>query len=137
MLRHNANKGLKRAIEDKDFKEWLMGNKVGISDVYDHGHGLTPEEIEEYNSQIKMNKLRVYGASSDEIRNAKLMVEVAGKFNTNTEEPKRSLQQLETGKINFEQFDKQLTRIIIDAQNKLIETRFDELMRRYKNKKSE
>jgi len=135
LLRHYGNKRLKRACEDKDLKEWMMGHKGDISDVYDHEHGLSHEEIQEYNASIDMSKLRIYGATSNEVKNANLMVSVARKLShINESKLSEVLGLLERGKMTFEQFDQSLTTIIREAQDRAIETKFDELMHNYKKK---
>jgi len=133
--RHFGNKRLKIATEDKDFKEWMMGHIGDISDIYDHGHGLSHEEIKAYNQSIDMSKLRIYSATSDELKNVKLMLSVVKKLPyANTEELDKELKQLETGKMAFEKFDQRLITIIREAQDRAIETKFDELMHNYKKK---
>lgn len=135
LLRHYANKRLKAATEDKDLKEWMMGHKGDISDVYDHEHGLSHEEIEEYNASIDMSKLRIYGASSEEFKRAKIMGDVVRKLSdANQEDINRILDLLTKNKMTFEQFDKRLTVIMQEAQRKAIKTQFAELMKDYNNK---
>lgn len=132
LLRHFANKLLKSAHEDKDFKEWCMGHSGDISDVYDHEHGLNEEEIAEYNASIDMSKLRVYGATSDEMKDARLMVNVAKKLSySNMEELDKIVKLLEVGKMTFEQFEEQLTGAMQDAQRRAIKREFAMLMEEY------
>lgn len=135
LLRHFANKRLKAAYEDKDFKEWCMGHVGDISSIYDHEHGLSHEEIKEYNASIDMSRLRIYGATSNEVKNANLMVSVARKLShINESKLSEVLDLLERGKMTFEEFDQRLTTIIREAQDRAIEAKFDELMHNYKKK---
>lgn len=67
LLRHYANKLMKKAYDDAELKEWCMGHKGSISAVYDHEHYLTEEEIADYNSTVHMDKMYVYQSGNTRI----------------------------------------------------------------------
>jgi len=135
LLRHYGNKRLKASTDDKGFKEWMMGHKGDISDIYDHEHGLSHEEIKEYNANIDMSKLRIYGASAEELKRAKTMGDVVRKLTgADQEEINRILELLDKGTMTFEQFDDALTKVMREAQQRAIKTQFDTLMKDYQKR---
>lgn len=67
LLRHYANKLMKKAYDDAELKEWCMSHKGTISAIYDHEHYLTDEEITDYNKTIHMDKMYVYQSGNTRI----------------------------------------------------------------------
>lgn len=71
LLRHYADRLLRKACSDDRFKEWMMGHKGGVPEIYHHGHVLSDDEIAEFKAKIDETPLLVYGISEEETRLAK------------------------------------------------------------------
>jgi hypothetical protein len=137
LLRHMANKFLKRAVDDPDLKEWLMGHKGKIAAIYDHeGHTLAHWEIENYKAQINEKQLLVYGLTKtqEDIINAKIETIKAIIKDFNESEIEQLKRELALGKLTFQQFNEKLNQIAQNSMNRTIEKRFEELFIKMANK---
>lgn len=103
LLRHLANKLLKRAYQDYDLCEWLMGHKGAISAIYEHEHGLAEWEIEDYMSRMNERVLLIYGTakSKEEIKIETIKTLIKSLDASTLERLKR---ELALGNITFQQF---------------------------------
>ncbi|NIV93871.1 hypothetical protein GWN42_14025, partial [candidate division KSB1 bacterium] len=136
LLRHYAFKRLKQAVEDYDLREWLMGHKGKISAVYDHEHYLTVEEINQYKSMIDTQVLHVYGLnrSQEEIIETRIETLKALLKDLNLNDVHGLKKELTNGKITIDQFNKRLTQLAQDSMNRHIESRFEQLFKKYNKK---
>jgi len=127
LLRHYAFKQLKRAVEDYDFREWLMGHKGRISAIYDHEHYLDDREIEEYKMQYDQTKLLIYGATTEEMRQAELLAGFARNLGVSDDKIAQILNLLKTGQLTAKQFEQRLNQIVQKHLEQQIEDKFEEL----------
>lgn len=136
LLRHYAFKQLKRACEDYDLREWLMGHKGKISAIYDHEHYLTAEEIKEYKAMVDTQKLHVYGLSNsqEQIIDTRIQTIKALLKDLDTSQIDNLKRELTSCRITLDQFNERLTQLAQNAMNKQIETRFEELFLKMQQK---
>jgi integrase len=107
LLRHLANKLLKRAYDDYDLTEWLMGHKGKISAIYDHEHGLAEWEIKDYMAKMNESVLTIYGTPKTEEEIAlKTIKTLIKSLDASTLE--RLKRELALGNVTFEQFKQHL-----------------------------
>jgi hypothetical protein len=106
LLRHLANKLLKRAYQDYDLTEWLMGHKGKISAIYHHEHGLAEWEINEYMNKMNESELTIYEtAKSEDVKIETIKTLIKSLDASTLEKLKR---ELALGNMTFEQFKERI-----------------------------
>ncbi len=136
MLRHHAFKQLKRACDDYDLREWLMGHKGRISAIYDHGHYLTSEEIDEYKALIHAPLLHVYGLdrSQEAVIETRIATIRALLEDLDTSQLGQIKRELTSGTLSIELFNERLTRLARETMNRQIEAKFEQLFLKMQEK---
>lgn len=129
LLRHYAYKRFKQAVSDYDFREWLMGHRGKVSAIYDHGHYLTNEEINQYKSLIDTKVLEIYALHrpKEEIIDARIVTIQALLKDLDVNATNILKKDLITEKITIDQFNRRLTELAQDSMNKQMETKFEQL----------
>jgi hypothetical protein len=128
LLRHYAYKNLKRACEDYDLREWLMGHKGKASATYDHEHYLTNEEINEYKAMVDTQALHVYSlrSSQEEVIETRIQT-LKALVDLESSQINKIRRELTSGRINIEQFNERLTQLAQDTMNRQIENKFEQM----------
>jgi len=129
LLRHYAYKRLKQAVSDYDFREWLMGHRGKVSAIYDHGHYLTTEEINQYKSLIDTKILTIYQQNRprEEIIDARIETIRALLKDLDVNATNSLKKDLINGKISSDQFNRKLTELAQDSMSKQMENKFEQL----------
>jgi integrase len=140
LLRSFADKVLDRNLasgekRDEDLKEFMLGHKGKISAVYQL-KALSTEDAVQYRKMYdnvdKWICENIFGTATTEgLVRAKAQSELALKFGADPTQTKQLVDALTVGEMTIEQYDRDLTKAIEQAQTKSLEAKFEMLFSKY------
>lgn len=129
LCRHFGDRFLS-AMNDFNLKEWMMGHKGRISAIYDFGHGLTKEAIEEYRAKylIADRKYPLLGLTDAEHQKVETVISFAQNVaELNPEQIEALKLALNKGKLTIKQFEEQIQELTRKALKQQTEKQFEKM----------